>query len=181
MNAKAKKTLKIAIPLGVCAVLIIGLLLFFFLPPESGNYYLQVSLHNINRGTDDTVDSSASISDRPSYNDTFLEAETGDDIEFWVSVINRTKRWQKVKFEETELLKVTVYRGEEKIYEKAADPGTSFTFPWRVGCRCYSGYFMNFQYTFEEAGTYTVVVTSRFSQLWKDYSYTSPAVTVSVK
>lgn len=181
MNAKAKKTLKIAIPLGVCAVLIIGLLLFFFLPPESGNYYLQVSLHNINRGTDDTVDSSASISDRPSYNDTFLEAETGDDIGFWVSVINRTKRWQKVKFEETELLKVTVYRGEEKIYEKAADSGTSFTFPWRVGCRCYSEYFMNFQYTFEEAGTYTVVVTSRFSQLWKDYSYTSPALTVSVK
>lgn len=181
MNAKTKKTLKIAIPLGVCAVLIIGLLLFFFLPPESENYYLEVYLHNINRGTDDTVDSSASISDRPSYNDTFLEAETGDDIGFWVSVINRTKRWQKVKFEETELLKVTVYRGEEKIYEKAADPGTSFTFPWQVGYRGYSEYFMNFQYTFEEAGTYTVVVTSRFSQLWKDYSYTSPAVTVSVK
>ncbi len=173
MEVRRKKRLKIIIPLCVCAIVLIGLVLYLFLPPTRGRYRLELQLDyrsGEERGT------ALSGSERKT-----LETKTGEEVHFSGELINGTARWQKAAFAETELLKITIYRGEEKVYEKGSDRGTSYTFPWTVGCRCYSEYRLYFSYAFEEAGTYTVTASSKFKQIGKSYSYQTEPLTVIVK
>lgn len=44
MEVRRKKRLKIIIPLCVCAILLIGLVLYLFLPPTRGKYRLELQL-----------------------------------------------------------------------------------------------------------------------------------------
>ena len=168
-----RKKLKVIIPLCVCAVLLISVLLYFFLPPTRGEYRLELQL---DYESGEEWDTALSGSERKT-----LETKTGEKVSFSGAIINGTAHWQKTKFAETELLKITVYRGEEKVYEKGDNQGTSYTFPWTVGYKCYSDYRLHFSYTFEAAGTYTVIATSRFKQMWKNYTYQTEPLTVIVK
>lgn len=168
-----KKKLKVIIPLCVCALLLISGLLYFFLPPTRGEYSLELQL---DYQSGEEWDTALSGSERKT-----LEIKAGEEVRFSGLIINGTARRQKATFAETELLKITVYRGEEKIYEKGGDQGTSYAFPWTVGCRCYSDYRLAFSYAFEDAGTYTVTASSRFKQLWKNYSCQIEPLTVIVK
>ena len=173
MEVRKKKRLKVIIPLCVCAILLISVVLYLFLPPTRGKYRLELQL-DYRSGEERGMALSGSEWKT-------LETKTGEEVDFSGELINGTARWQKTTFAETELVKITIYRGKEKVYEKGDEKGTSYTFPWTVGCKCYSEYRLYFSYGFEDAGTYTVTVSSKFKQIGKSYSYQTEPLTVIVK
>ena len=121
MEVRRKKRLKIIIPLCVCAILLIGIVLYLFLPPTRGKYRLELQLDyrsGEERGT------ALSGSERKT-----LETKTGEEVHFSGELINGTARWQKAAFAETELLKITIYRGEERFMKKEAIAGLLTPFP----------------------------------------------------
>lgn len=74
MEVRRKKRLKIIIPLCVCAILLIGIVLYLFLPPTRGKYRLELQLDyrsGEERGT------ALSGSERKT-----LETKTGEEVIF---------------------------------------------------------------------------------------------------
>ena len=87
MEVRRKKRLKIIIPLCVCAIVLIGLVLYLFLPPTRGRYRLELQLDyrsGEERGT------ALSGSERKT-----LETKTGEEVHFSGELINGTARWRK--------------------------------------------------------------------------------------
>lgn len=169
MTKRKKIGISLLCVFGALLIAAAGVGIWLALPPSQDNYWLTLQL------------------DQPEKNQTaFLRGEKtmnieqGDDVYFLGGIINENKRWHKTKFAEGNLLRIEIYDGEEKVFEKTDDLGGKYTFPWRVGCRCYSEYKLDFEYAFEQTGTYTVVVSSEFEQGWKDYSYRSEPLTVIV-
>ena len=169
MTKKKKIGISLLCVFGALMIAAAGVGIWLALPPAQDNYRLTLSLHQIE------THESASLSEEKTLN-----IKSGDKVYFYGSIINKNRRWHKAEFAEGELLRIEIYDGEEKIFEKADDLGGEYMFPWAVGYRGYSEYMLAFEYTFERAGTYTVVISSTFEQAWRDYSYRSEPLTVIV-
>lgn len=169
MTKKKKIGISLLCVFGALMIAAAGVGIWLALPPAQDNYRLTLQLNQF-----ETHESASLVETKT------LNIESGDKVYVSGSIINADKRWHKAEFAEGELLRIEIYDGEEKIFEKADDLGGEYTFPWRVRCLCYSEYMLDFEYTFEQVGTYTVVISSTFEQAWRDYSYRSEPLTVIV-
>lgn len=154
-------------------MVVLGVLMYFFLPPKRNNYslYLQLDCGNGEECKGIYIGSQ----------DQSMEIEAGTEVFLSGHIGNATLRWQTVICAEGGLFKISIYNGTEKIYERGDEKEGKYTFPWQKGYRLAPETLNSFSYTFEEAGTYTVVAESDFKQLWKSYSYKTEALTVVVK
>ncbi len=87
-----KKALKIVIPLSLAAVLLIGLLLFFLIPPKQSNFRFALNAHYLDENgylIDDANTYSYEDSRREENNS--LTCPVGSTIQFRMMMGNRTK------------------------------------------------------------------------------------------
>lgn len=175
-----KKALKIVIPLSLAAVLLIGLLLYFLIPPKKSNFRFDLRAYYLDEN-EYLIDEAKASSYREEEKSSFV-CPVESTIQFRMVMGQQDKRWYKTVYRGTQFIDVEISKGETVLYTPDFSEKHSRTLPNLMGRKtlwsvadCYNSY------TFAEAGTYTVIASSKFKTKGKNYDCSTYPLTIIVE
>ena len=167
--------------IGLVFILALTTFLVFWIPPKKDNYRL--SIVEIGWMEQDTNGNKTSKYVKPEENEV-CEIPLGISINFYSHLLNSSKRKQVISFEGENVIRTKIFRGNEVVAETENTDTKTHTLEFMNVLPGFSNCTVEadcFVYDFMEAGSYTIVAESAFTQKWKSYSYQTEPITVVVK